>query len=59
MATKTKGNGKMKATKTERPGVQVVLRVPSETKALLAKTAKDLGLTLPPTFLFQADEVIR
>ena len=45
MATKAKGNGKVKA-KKERPGVQVVLRVPAETKALLAKTAKDLGISM-------------
>lgn len=40
---KAKGNGKSKQ-KTER--VQVVFRVPAEVKALLAKTAKDLGISM-------------
>ncbi len=44
MATKTKGKEPRKP--VERPGVQVVLRVPAETKALLAKAAKDLGISM-------------
>lgn len=44
MATKakgTKGNGKVKAAKPERAGVQVVLRVPAEVRALLEKMAHE------------------
>jgi hypothetical protein len=32
--------------KKERPGVQVVLRVPAEVKALLKKTAHDLDVSM-------------
>ena len=46
MSRKAKGNGKAPRKPIERPGVQVVLRVPAETKALLAKTAKDLGISM-------------
>jgi hypothetical protein len=46
MSSKKKGNGKASRERAERPGVQVVLRVPAETKALLAKTAKDLRVRM-------------
>ena len=46
MSSKKKVNEKAQRKPAERPGVQVVLRVPAETKALLAKTAKDLGVSM-------------
>lgn len=37
---------KPKVTKPERPGVQVVLRVPDEVKDLLARTARAAGVSM-------------
>lgn len=43
MATKAKGNGKVKK---QRPGVQLVLRVPAGLKDLLRQEAKRCGLSM-------------
>lgn len=46
MSSKTKRNGKALRKPVERPGVQVVLFVPAETRALLDRTAKDLCVSM-------------
>lgn len=49
MSKKAKSNQKAQpksVKRVERAGVQVVLRVPEETKALLARQAKDLGISM-------------